>query len=137
MTGWRLGYVAGPREIIQCMITMQQYAFSSVTSFAQKAALTALDYSMDQTIDQYRKKRDLIYNGLKDKYNVVKPGGAFFIFPEVPGGNSMAFVERALENNLFIIPGSIFSSRDSHVRISFAATEENLLKGIDVLRKMV
>ncbi|MBP7528262.1 MAG: pyridoxal phosphate-dependent aminotransferase [Syntrophorhabdaceae bacterium] len=137
MTGWRLGYVAGPREIIQCMITMQQYAFSSVTSFAQKAALTALDYSMDQTIDQYRKKRDLIYNGLKDKYNVVKPRGAFFIFPEVPGGDSMAFVERALENNLFIIPGSIFSSRDSHVRISFAATEENLLKGIDVLRKMV
>jgi len=137
MTGWRLGYVAGPREIIQCMITMQQYAFSSVTSFAQKAALKALDYSMDQTIDQYRKKRDLIYNGLKDKYNVVKPRGAFFIFPEVPGGDSMAFVERALENNLFIIPGSIFSSRDSHVRISFAATEESLLKGIDVLRKMV
>ena len=49
----------------------------------------------------------------------------------------MAFVERALENNLFIIPGSVFSAKDTHARISFAATEENLLKGIDVLRKMV
>ncbi|MBP1749789.1 MAG: aspC 3 [Deltaproteobacteria bacterium] len=137
MTGWRLGYVAGPSEVIQCMITMQQYAFSSVTSFAQKAALTALDHNMNGMIDEYRKKRDLIYEGIKDKYSVVKPKGAFFIFPEVPGGkDSMAFVERALENNLFIIPGSVFSSRDSHVRISFASSEENLLKGIDVLRKL-
>ncbi len=47
MTGWRLGYVAGPSEIIQCMVTMQQYAFSSVNSFAQKAALKALDYNTD------------------------------------------------------------------------------------------
>jgi len=137
MTGWRLGYVAGPSEIIECMVTMQQYAFSSVTSFAQKAALVALDQNMDGMIAGYRKKRDLIYNGLKDKYNVVEPKGAFFIFPEVPGGNAMAFVERALENNLFIIPGSVFSAKDTHARISFAATEENLLKGIDVLRKMV
>lgn len=137
MTGWRLGYVAGPSEVIQCMITMQQYAFSSVTSFAQKAALVALDYNVNGMIDSYRRKRDLIYDGIKDKYNVVKPKGAFFIFPEVPGGkDSMAFVERALENNLFIIPGSVFSSRDSHVRISFAASEENLLKGIDILRKL-
>lgn len=136
MTGWRLGYVAGPSEIIQCMVTMQQYAFSSVTSFAQKAALTALDYNMDDKIDEYRKKRDLIYEGIRDKYNVVKPKGAIFIFPEVPGGDSMNFVEKALENNLFIIPGSVFSSRDSHVRISFASSEENILKGIEILRKM-
>ncbi len=137
MTGWRLGYVAGPSEIIQCMVTMQQYAFSSVTSFAQKAALTALDCDMDERIGQYRKKRDLVYNGLKDKYNVVEPKGAFFIFPEVPGSSSMDFVEKALENNLFVIPGSVFSARDSHVRISFASSEENLAKGIEILRKLV
>lgn len=137
MTGWRLGYVAGPSEIIQCMVTMQQYAFSSVTSFAQKAALTALDCDMGERIGQYRKKRDLVYNGLKDKYNVVEPKGAFFIFPEVPGSSSMDFVEKALENNLFVIPGSVFSARDSHVRISFASSEENLAKGIEILRKLV
>ncbi|OPY83979.1 MAG: Aspartate aminotransferase [Syntrophorhabdus sp. PtaU1.Bin153] len=136
MTGWRIGYVAGPAEIIQCMVTMQQYVFSSINSFAQKAALLALDYNTDALIDGYRKKRDLIYEGLKDKYNVVKPKGAYFIFPEVPGGDGDSFVERALENNLFIIPGSVFSARKSNVRISFAASEENVMKGIEILRKM-
>jgi len=136
MTGWRLGFVAGPQEIIQSMVTMQQYIFSSVNSFAQKAALLALDYNTDSLIEGYKRKRDLIYDGLKDKYNVVKPGGAFFIFPEVPGGDGDKFVEKALKNNLFIIPGSVFSSRKSNVRISFATSDENLMKGIDILRKM-
>jgi len=51
MTGWRIGYAAGPREIIQCMVTMQQYVFSSINSFAQKAAMRALDYSTDSLIE--------------------------------------------------------------------------------------
>ena len=136
MTGWRIGYVAGPKEIIQCMVTMQQYAFSSINSFAQKAALYAFDYNVDSLIDGYKRKRDLIYEGLKDKYHVVKPNGAYFIFPEVPGGNGDKFVEKALKNNLFIIPGSVFSGKKSNVRISFAASEENLLKGIEILRKL-
>lgn len=136
MTGWRIGYVAGPAEIIQCMVTMQQYVFSSINSFAQKAALLALDYNTESLIDGYRKKRDLIFEGLKDKYKVVKPKGAYFIFPEVPGGDGDEFVERALKNKLFIIPGSVFSARKSNVRISFAASEENVLKGIEVLRKL-
>jgi len=136
MTGWRIGYVAGPQEIIQCMVTMQQYVFSSINSFAQKAALFALDYPMDSFIEGYKRKRDLIYEGLKDKYHVVKPEGAYFIFPEVPGGDGDAFVEKALEKNLFIIPGSVFSRKGSNVRISFAASEENVLKGIEILRSM-
>lgn len=136
MTGWRLGFVAGPLEVIQCMVTMQQYVFSSVNSFAQKAALFALDHDTDPLIEGYRRKRDLIYEGLKDKYNVVKPKGAYFIFPEAPDGDGDAFAERALENNLFIIPGSVFSRRKTNVRISFAAAEKTLLKGIEILRKM-
>jgi aspartate/methionine/tyrosine aminotransferase len=118
------------------MITMQQYVFSSINSFAQKAALTALDYDTGSFIKAYKRKRDLIYEGLKDKYPVVKPKGAYFIFPEVPGGDSEKFVERALENNLFIIPGSVFSNRNTHVRISFSATEESIIEGIDILRRL-
>jgi aspartate aminotransferase/aminotransferase len=137
MTGWRIGFVAGPKEIIQSMVAMQQYVFSSINSIGQKAGLVALDYNTDGLIEGYKKKRDLIYEGLKDKYRVVKPKGAFFIFPEVPGGDGDAFVEKALSKNLFIIPGSVFSSRKSHVRISFAASEENVLKGIEILRSMV
>ena len=136
MTGWRLGYAAGPREILQQMITLQQYTFSSVSSFAQKAAIKALDFKVDDYIRAYKKKRDLIYEGLREKFQVQKPLGAFYIFPEVPEGNGEAFVERAIQQNLFIIPGSVFSKRNTHVRISFAASDEMLLKGIEVLNRI-
>ena len=136
MTGWRLGYVAGPREILQQMITLQQYTFSSVNSFAQKAAIKALDFNVDSYIQGYKRKRDLIYEGLKEKFRVQEPKGAFYIFPEVPGSDGEAFVEKAIKNNLFIVPGSVFSKRKSHVRISFAASEETLLRGIEVLNRI-
>ena len=128
MTGWRLGYVAGPKEIIDSMVTMQQYVFSSVNSVAQKAALLALDYDTTSLIDTFSRKRDLIYDGLKDKFRLVKPRGAYYVFPEAPGGDGDAFVERALANKLFIIPGSVFSRKKSHLRISFAASEEAISK---------
>lgn len=136
MTGWRVGFVAGSKEIIQTMITNQQYVFSSVNSIAQKAALFALDCNTDELISSYKRRRDLIYEGLKDKYEVVQPKGAYYIFPRVPGDDGDAFVEKALENNLFVIPGSVFSARKSNIRISFASNEENVLKGIEILRSM-
>jgi aspartate/methionine/tyrosine aminotransferase len=136
MTGWRLGFVAGPKSIIDSMVTMQQYVFSSVNSMAQKAALVALDYDTTSLIDGYRRKRDLIYEGIKDRFRVVRPGGAYYIFPEAPDGDGDAFVERALEKKLFIIPGSVFSGRKSHVRVSFAAAEETIVKGIDLLNSL-
>jgi len=136
MTGWRLGYVAGPKEILQQMITLQQYTFSSINSFAQKAAVKALDFNVGDYIQGYKRKRDIIYEGLREKFNVQKPKGAFYIFPEVPGGNAEAFVEKAIQNNLFIVPGSVFSKRNTHVRISFAASDETLFKGIEVLNRI-
>ena len=136
MTGWRLGYAAGPQEIIQQMTTLQQYTFSSVNSFAQKAAIKALDFNVVDYIERYKKKRDLIYGGLKEKFRVQRPQGAFYIFPEVPGGDGEVFVEKAIQNNLFIVPGSVFSKRNTHVRISFAASDETLLKGIEVLNRI-
>ena len=102
----------------------------------QKAAIKALDYNVDDYIEQYKRNRDLIYEGLKEKYRVQKPGGAFYIFPEVPGGDGEAFVEKAIQQNLFIIPGSVFSKRNTHIRISLAAPEERLLKGIEVLNRI-
>ena len=136
MTGWRLGYVAGPREILHQMITLQQYTFSSVSSFAQKAAVKALDFDVGNYIQGYKRKRDIIYEGLREKFNVQKPQGAFYIFPEVPGGNAEVFVEKAIQNNLFIVPGSVFFKRNTHVRISFAASDETLFKGIEVLNRI-
>ena len=136
MTGWRLGYAAGPKEILQQMITLQQYTFSCANSFAQKAAVKALDFNVESYIAGYKKKRDLIYDGLKEKFNVQKPKGAFYIFPEVPGGNAEAFVEKSIQNNLFIVPGSVFSKKNTHARISFAASDETLQKGIEVLNRI-
>jgi aspartate aminotransferase/aminotransferase len=136
MTGWRVGYVHGPAEIINTMIKLQQYSFVCAPQPAQWAGAVALDTPMDRHIAAYRRKRDLIYEGLADLYEVTRPGGAFYIFPQAPSGSGEAFVRRAIENNLLIIPGNIFSRRDTHFRISYAADDRTLERGIEVLRKL-
>ncbi len=136
MTGWRVGYAGGPEEIIQSMNTLQQYTFVCAPSFAQKAAVLALKADMTEKLANYRRKRDLVYEGLADLFKVTKPGGAFYIFPEVPDGDGDAFVRRAIENNLLIIPGSVFSERKSNFRISFAAPDETIKRGCEVLRRL-
>lgn len=136
MTGWRLGYAAGPEDVIQAMNTLQQYSFVCAPSFAQKAAIPALKADMTAKVDAYRQKRDLVYNGLKDVFPCVKPDGAFYIFPQAPDEDGDAFVKKAIENNVLIIPGSVFSDRKACFRISFAAPNETIIKGCDVLKRL-
>ncbi|NUM52971.1 MAG: pyridoxal phosphate-dependent aminotransferase [Candidatus Hydrogenedentes bacterium] len=137
MTGWRVGFAAGPKDILDKMNTLQQYTFVCAPSFAQKAAVTALHLDPAGKIAAYRRKRDLVYNGLRERgFTVTKPGGAFYIFPEAPGGDGDAFVKRAIDNNLLIIPGSVFSERKSNIRISFAATDDTIRRGLDILEKI-
>lgn len=134
MTGWRVGYAAGPEPVIQAMNTLQQYTFVCAPSFAQMAAIKALELDHTEKVEAYRRKRDLIYNGLKEAgFTVTRPGGAFYIFPEAPNGDGDRFVAKAIENNLLIIPGSVFSERRTHFRISFAASDETIKKGLEVL----
>ena len=86
---------------------------------------------------EYAKRRDLIYNGLRDAgYDVVKPGGAFYIFPKCPIEESR-FMEMVLARNCLVVPGSVLSERKSHFRISFAASENTLKQGIEVLRDVI
>jgi aspartate aminotransferase/aminotransferase len=136
MTGWRLGYVHGPNAIIQTMIKLQQYTFVCAPTPFQHASLAALDYDMTGYYANYRKKRDRIVEGLRGYYEFVEPGGAFYIFPKVPSGSATEFVTKAIANELLVIPGNIFSKRDTHFRISFAASDEMLDRGIEVLRKL-
>jgi len=136
MTGWRLGYIHGPAEIIDTMIKLQQYTFVCAPQPVQWAGAVAMDVPMDSYAADYKRKRDLIYSGLADKYEVVKPGGAFYIFPKAPQGMGGEFVTRAIENKLLIIPGSIFSRADTHFRISYAASDDTLHRGIEVLRRL-
>jgi len=136
MTGWRLGYALGPNDIIQEMTKLQQYTFVCAPSMVQYAGVAAMDVPMQAANDAYRRKRDIIYNGLRGKFKVVKPDGAFYIFPEAPGGNGTEFCLKAVENNVLIIPGGVFSERDTHFRISFAATGDTLREGIEVLNRL-
>ena len=138
MTGWRLGYAAGPAEIIAQMTKLQQYTFVCAPSPLQHAALKALDVSMSDAVAAYRKKRDIVHEGLRGKFDVIKPAGAFYIFPKVPGGTTASdFVAKAIENNVLVIPGNVFSERDTHFRISYATTDEKLKMGCEILRGLV
>jgi len=137
MTGWRLGYIHGPSEIIETMTKLQQYTFVCAPQPVQWAGALAMDVPMNAYVADYKRKRDMIYNGLADKYEVVKPGGAFYIFPKAPRGmKGTDFVTKAIENNVLIIPGNIFSQHDTHFRIAYAATDATIERGIDVLRRL-
>jgi len=136
MTGWRLGYAHGPAEIIDTMIKLQQYTFVCAPQPVQWAGAVAMDVPTTKFMEDYRRKRDLIYGGLSDLYEVVKPGGAFYIFPKAPQGTGSEFVAKAIERQLLIIPGNIFSRADTHFRISYAASDETIYRGIDVLRDL-
>lgn len=140
MTGWRVGYVHGPPEIIATMLKIQQYSFVCSPQPAQWGALRAMEVSLKANVDDYRRKRDFVVQQLSPHYELTSPGGAFYLFPKAPGtsGNSggEAFVERAIANGLLIIPGKIFSRFDTHFRISFAASDEMLQRGVDVLIKL-
>jgi len=136
MTGWRMGYAAGPAGVVSEMIKLQQYTFVCAPSFAQYAVFRSLGTDLSKHITSYKKKRDLMYDGLKDKYQIIKPGGAFYLFPQAPWGTDEEFVTSAIQKNLLIIPGSVFSERHTHFRISYAASEETIKRGIDILNDL-
>jgi aspartate aminotransferase/aminotransferase len=131
-----LGYAHGPKRLIEEMIKLQQFSFVCAPSMVQHAGVVAWDYDVADFVDDYRKKRDLVYDGLKDRFELVKPGGAFYLFPQAPWGTGSEFVAEAIRNNLLIIPGNVFSGRDSHFRISYAADERTLERGIDILNRL-
>jgi aspartate/methionine/tyrosine aminotransferase len=136
MTGWRLGYVHGPRRVIDEIIKLQQFSFVCAPSIVQHAGIVAWDFDTAGFTAEYHRKRDLLYQGLKDHFEIVKPGGAFYMFPRAPWGTGTEFVAEAIRNNLLIIPGNVFSVRDSHFRISYAADDRTIARGIEILNRL-
>ena len=136
MTGWRIAWCTGPRNIIEKMTMLQQYSFVCAPSIAQAGALEALRTDMSAAVGQYRLKRDMVFEALGTKFGLIKPGGAFYAFVPAPGGSATEFVTRAIDNNVLIIPGNVFSAKDTHFRISYATDEASLARGLDVLCKM-
>jgi aspartate aminotransferase/aminotransferase len=144
MTGWRLGYAAAAgaaKSVLDQMTKLQQYTFVCAPSMVQYAALSTIGDGVDMTayINAYRTKRDRVVNGLKDLFEINPPGGAFYVFPKVPGNGRVTateFAQRAIDKNVLFIPGNVFSSRDTHFRISYATTDQKLDQGIAILREL-
>lgn len=139
MTGWRLAYVAAPaslRPVIEEMTKIQQYTFVCAPTPFQRAAVAAMSYDVRDLVKDYVRKRDLLYDGLKDKFELSRPQGAFYAFAKAPGKSGSEFVKQAIQNNVLVIPGNVFSEKDTHFRISFATTDENIRRGVDILRRM-
>ena len=139
-TGWRMGYAAGPRVLIDQISKLQQYSFVCAPSFAQWALVHAYDVDQSEHVQAYARRRDLLEDRLGDVTTIVHAGGSFYSFVEVPkrlGLTATQFAEKSLERNVLIIPGHVFSRRDTHFRVSYAVNEKTLSKGLDELARLL
>lgn len=136
MTGWRLGYAHGPVRLVEEMAKLQQFSYVCAPSMVQRAGVSALDVDVSSRAHLYRRKRDLVVESLAGPYELVRPGGAFFAFARTPQGTATEFAAEAMRRNLLIVPGSVFSRRDTHFRISYAVGDATLRRGLDVLLDM-
>ena len=136
ITGWRLGWAHGPKWLVQEMAKLQQCTFVCAPSVVQWAGVSAMDFDVSGIVADYRRKRDRLVEGLTGVYEFEVPGGAFYLFPKAPRGTATEFVAAAVRHNLLVIPGGVFSGRDTHFRVSYAASDDTLTRGIDVLRAL-
>jgi len=149
MTGWRIGFALGPAPLIDAMAKLQSHSTSNPTSVAQKAALEAVRGPQDSVsamLAEYRRRRDFVVSRLRRIPGVTcaEPKGAFYAYPNVsaalrPGGveNTMQFAERLLgRERVAVVPGEAFGT-ESHIRISYAASMQELERGLDRIDKFV
>jgi len=139
MTGFRIGYMAAPPEIIAAVGRLQSHLTGNVCTFAQYGALAALD--MDDSIlagwrDELEEKRDYALGRTRQLFDCLKPGGAFYLFPDVSrylkdGVTAVDLAARLLEDcGVAVVPGEAFGM-PGHIRISYAVSEENLERGFN------
>jgi len=134
MTGWRMGWCTGPAAIIEKMTMLQQYSFVCAPSMAQAAGVVALGCDMSEQVAAYKHKRDMVYEALGGPFGLLKPGGAFYAFVPAPAGmTGTEFVTRAIAGNVLVIPGNVFSERDTHFRLSYATSDDRLAQGLEIL----
>lgn len=149
MTGWRLGYAAGPAKLIKGMCKLQTQTTSGAATFSQHALIEALngDQSSVESMRREFEKRAVYMHKRLTAMPGVRcpiPTGAFYCFPNVAGtyerlgvSGSIAFSERLLEQaNVAVVPGIAFGL-DAHVRLSFAASMEQIEKGLDRIEAML
>jgi aspartate aminotransferase len=147
MTGWRCGFALGPRDLVAEMLKLQSHSTSNVTSITQKAALAALTGPMDAVEAmraEYRRRRDFVVDELNSIPGITcpKPGGAFYAYPNIAaflstnGASSAADIATRLlrEAQVALVPGEAFGAT-SHLRLSYAASLEDLTRGLERMRR--
>ena len=140
MTGWRIGWLAAPPELIDKFTLLQAAQIASVPTFLQKAAETALTVSPADMAAVYRKRRDLVCARL-DQMGLTypEPRGAFYVFPDISpfGLDSETFCTRLIEEGgLAAVPGSCFGC-EGHIRLSYCYSDEELRESLDRLEKFI
>ncbi|MCC5617934.1 pyridoxal phosphate-dependent aminotransferase [Nostoc sp. CHAB 5836] len=144
MTGWRLGYLAGPVEIIKAASTIQGHSTSNVCTFAQYGAIAALQSSqhcVEEMRQAFAKRRQVMLDRLNaiPGLSTAKPDGAFYLFPDISktGLKSLEFCDALLgEHQVAVIPGIAFGA-DDNIRLSYATDMATIEKGMDRLEKFV
>ncbi|HDN65604.1 MAG TPA: pyridoxal phosphate-dependent aminotransferase [Methanosarcinales archaeon] len=144
MTGWRLGYMAAPPDIVRAALKLQSHSVSHAASFVQHAGVTALriDHgSVDSMVAEFRARRDILVDGLKSLgFNCTTPAGAFYLFLDVTDyGGGDAVAERLLEEAyIAVTPGSAFGPESSgFIRISYAASRERIYHALTRIRDTI
>lgn len=144
MTGWRLGYLAGPVELIKATTTIQSHSTSNVCTFAQYGAIAALEGSQD-CVEEMRQAFAARRQVMLERLNAIpglfcpKPDGAFYMFPDISktGLKSMEFCDALLESQqVAVIPGIAFGA-DECIRLSYATDMASIEKGMDRLEQFV
>jgi aspartate aminotransferase len=137
MTGWRLGYISGPQEIVDAINQLQQYIVFSTSSIAQHAGVAAIAHRPNITA-KYIEKRNFLLPQLRDMgYEVWGAEGAFFIFIKAPHDlTDIEFTDKAGDHGLIIVPGRAFSRLHGFIRISYGADMRTLERGMEVLRQI-
>jgi len=144
MTGWRIGYVAGPLDLIKAVTTLQSQSTSNVCTFAQYGAIAALEGSQDcvqEMLTAFTARRQGIYdliNGISG-LSCLKPDGAFYMFINISktGLGSLEFCDKLLTDyQVAVIPGIAFGA-DDHIRASYATDMTTIERGMQRISKFV
>ncbi|MGB9789183.1 aspartate aminotransferase [Thermotoga caldifontis] len=140
MTGWRVGYLVAPIEIAKAAAKVQAHTTSNVNTIAQYAVLKAFEVDTSYMFEKFKQRRDLVCRLLEEaRFSFVRPSGAFYVLVNVSefDENDVNFCTRLLqEAHVALVPGSAFNA-PGFARLSFATSEENLIKGIERMKKFV
>lgn len=145
MTGWRLGYAAGPKEIIEAMLKIHQYTVMCASTMAQHGALEALRSGMDdvaEMVKSYRQRRNFLVKSFQEiGLDCHLPGGAFYVFPSIQrtGLTSEQFAEQLLhEEKVAVVPGHVFGEGgEGHIRCSYASSLKELQEAMKRIERFL